>query len=132
MIIQLQNGNYQRNHELSEKDIDTIHNKWISKDKVGKPLGFFLLLRLQQDWKAAELNPEILKNAEWDYFIEQMRQYYKPTENHIIQNFEFQQIMQLANETFGAFCNCVEAAGKTCTFCNCIKNCSAEEFAICH
>ena len=29
-----------------------------------KLLGFFLLLRLQQDWKAAESNPEILNNAE--------------------------------------------------------------------
>ena len=41
-------------HELSEKDIDTIHIKWISKVKVQKLLGFFPLLRLQQDWKAAE------------------------------------------------------------------------------
>ena len=38
--------------------------------------------------------------------------------------------MQSPNGTFGAFCNLVEAAGKTCTFCNCKKNCSAEEFAI--
>ena len=71
-----------------------------------------------------------MKNVEWDYLIEPMRQYYKPTENQIIQNFEFQQIMQLPNETFGAFCNHAEAAGKTCTFCNCKKKLSAEEFAI--
>ena len=62
-----------------------------------------------------------MKNVEWDYLTEPMRQYYKPTENQIIQNFEFQQIMQLPNETFGAFCNRAEAAGKTCTFCNCKK-----------
>ena len=75
--------------ELSEKDIETVCNEWISKDKVRNLLGFFSSLRLQQDWKAAESNPEILKNAERDYFIERMRQYYKPTENQIIQNFEF-------------------------------------------
>ena len=115
---------------MTEKDIDTIRNEWISKDKVWKLLGFFSSLRLQQGWKAAESNPDILKNAEWDYCIERMRQYYKPTENHIIRNFEFRQIMQLPNETFRAFCNRVEAAGKTCTFCNCKKNCVAEEFAI--
>ena len=38
--------------------------------------------------------------------------------------------MQLPNETCDAFCNRAEAAGKTCTFCNCKKNCSAKEFAI--
>ena len=27
------------------------------------------------------------------------------------------------------FCNLVEAAGKTCTFCECKKNCKAEEYA---
>ena len=51
------------NRELTEKDIDTIRNEWISKDKVRKLLGFFSSLRLQQDWKAAESNPDILKNA---------------------------------------------------------------------
>ena len=61
--------------ELSEKDIDTIRNEWISKDKVRKLLGFFSSLRLQQDWKVTESHTEILKNAEWDYFMERMRQY---------------------------------------------------------
>ena len=40
------------------------------KDKVRKLLGFFSSLRLQQNWKVAESHPEILKNPEWDYFIE--------------------------------------------------------------
>ena len=115
--------------EIAEKDTEIIRNEWISKDKVRKLLGFFSSLHLQQDWKVAESNPDILKNAEWDYFIDRMRQYYKPTENQIIRNFEFRQILQLPNKTFSAFCNRVEAAGKTCTFCNCKKNCSAEEFA---
>ena len=55
-----------------------------------------------------------------------MRLYYKPAENEIIRNFEFQQItyfnkIQLLNETFSTFCNCVEAAGKGYTFCGCKK-----------
>ena len=49
--------------EIAEKDIEIIRNEWISKDKVRKLLGFFSSLRLQQDWKAAESNPDILKNA---------------------------------------------------------------------
>ena len=50
---------------------------------------FFSSPRLQQDWKAAEPNPELLTNAEMDYFLEKMRLYYKHSENQIIQNFEF-------------------------------------------
>ena len=56
-----------------------------------------------------------------------MRLYYKPTENRIIRNFEFRQTAQLSSETFSAFCNCVETAGKTCTLCDCKKT---EEYAI--
>ena len=59
-----------------------------------------------------------------------MRQYYKPTENQIIRIFEFRQIMELPNETFGGIQNRVEAAGKTCSSAIVKKNCSAEEFAI--
>ena len=57
-------------HEPSEKDIETVRNKWVSKDKVRKLLVFFLSPRLQQDWKATEPNPELLTNAEWDYLLE--------------------------------------------------------------
>ena len=53
---------------------------------------FFLSHCLQKDWKATETNPELLTNAEWDFFFEKMRLYYKPTENEIIQKSEFQKI----------------------------------------
>ena len=59
-----------------------------------------------------------------------MRLYHKPKVNQIIQNFEFRQIAQLLKETFSAFCNRLEVAGKTSTFCGCKKNCKAEEYAI--
>ena len=36
----------------------------------------------------------------------------------------------ISDETFSAFCNRVEAAGKTCHLCECIKDCGAEKFAI--
>ena len=61
-----------------------------------------------------------------------MREYYKPTENFIIRNYEFRQLSQMPNETFSAFCNRVEAAGKTCHFCECTKGCRVEEFGIRH
>ena len=57
--------------------------------------------------------------------------YYKPTENRIICNFEFRQITQNSNETYNAFCSRVEDAGRTRYFCDCIDNNStATEFAI--
>ena len=43
-----------RNKELTT-DIKAICHEWISKDKVRKLLGFFATVRLQQDWKAAEI-----------------------------------------------------------------------------
>ena len=89
-----------------------------SKERYGKcARWFFSSPRLQQDWKAAEPNPELLTNAEMDYFLEKLRLYYKHSENQIIQNFEFWQIANCSNETLSAFYNHVEAAGKTCTFC---------------
>ena len=48
-----------------------------------------------------------------------------------MQKSEFRQLVQVKNETFSAFCNRLEATGKTCTFCECDINCSAEEYAIC-
>ena len=36
----------------------------------------------------------------------------------------------MPNETFSAFCNRVQMAGKTCPFCECTKGCRAEEYAI--
>lgn len=56
-----------------------------------------------------------------ELFFREMRLYYKPEENQIIQNSEFQQIAHLPNETFNAFCNHSEAAGKTFMFCGCKK-----------
>ena len=49
----------------------------------------------------------------------------------LLWNFEFRQLVQAENKTFSTFCNRVEAAGKTYTFCECDSDCSAEEYAIC-
>ena len=109
-------------HENAEPDVNqlkSIRNDWISKDKVRKLLGFFASIRLQQDWNAAKENTNDGNNVKWDTFLTQMQAYYKPTENHIIRNYEFRQLSQKPGETFSAFCNRVEAAGKNCHFCDC-------------
>ena len=110
--------------------MEFLKNAWISKDKLKKLLGIFATARLIQDWKAAKPYEVLSRDCTWDYFLQKLRSYYKPTENPIIRNFEFRQLVQAKNETFSAFCNRVEAAGKTCTFCKCNSDCSAEEYAI--
>ena len=70
------------------------------------------------------------RECTWGHFLKKLRSYYKPTENPIIPNFAFRKLVQLKNETFWAFCNRVEAAGKTCTSSECDSDCSAEEYVI--
>ena len=96
-----------------------IRNDVVSCDKVRKLLGFFATTRLQQDWKAAEPVEANRTNCTWVDFLAKMRQYYRPTENSTLRNFEFRQLTQLPSETFSAFCNRLETEGKTCTFCDC-------------
>ena len=116
--------------EPRHTDMEAIKNTWISKDKIKKLLGSFATARLIQDWKAAEPNDVLSRDCTWDYFLQKLRSYHKPTENPIIQNFEFRQLVQAKNETFSPFSNRVEAAGKTCTFCEYDSDRSAEEYAI--
>ena len=63
------------------------------KIKSGNFSGFFSSPCLSQDWEAAEPNSELLTNAEWGYFLEKMRLYYKPTENQIAQNLNFNKLL---------------------------------------
>ena len=112
---------------LNNTSFGTKHN---IQNLQNTQLKFVLQNGLQQQRK----NPHI-QILNWDctcdHFLKQLRSYYKPTENPIILNFEFRQLVQVNNETVSAFCKRVEAAGKTCSFCECDSDYSAEEYAIC-
>ena len=112
---------------LNNTSFGTKHN---IQNLQNTQLKFVLQNGLQQQRK----NPHI-QILNWDctcdHFLKQLRSYYKPTENPIILNFEFRQLVQVNNETVSAFCERVEAAGKTCSFCECDSDYSAEEYAIC-
>ena len=95
--------------EPADKDIKTVPNEKVWKDKVRKLLGFLSSPRLQQDRKATETNPELLANVELDYIEEKMRLLYRTMIIKIIRNFEIWQISLLPNETFSALGNRVEA-----------------------
>ena len=70
--------------EPTYTDMEFIKNMWILKGKVKKLLGFFATARLIQDWKAAEPNEVLLRDCTWDYFLQKLQSYYKPTENPTI------------------------------------------------
>ena len=121
----------------SPAQLKTISDDWISKDKFRKLLGFFASIRMQQDWKAAKSQSATIANVsdmdiKFECFLLAMRDYYKPTENHIIRNYEFRQMIQKTGETFSAWCNRVEEAGKNCKFCDCneTSECNACQYAV--
>ena len=62
-----------------------------------------------------ENNLLLLIDCPWEYFLQKIREYYKPTENFIIQNHEFCQLSQMQNETFSTFCNRVKQLVKHVT-----------------
>ena len=81
----------------------TLIAAWVSKDKVRKMLGFFASVRFQQDWKAAKTAADT--EPSWATFLTRMRDYYKPTENQIVRNYDFRHLYQNSGQTFSAFCN---------------------------
>ena len=114
----------------SLEDYDTIRDEWRSKDKVAKLLGMYSSKRLHSDWRAAQPDEKLRKVASWEIFVKAMKQYYKPTENATLKNFQFRALTQMENETFPAFCNrvCKEAAH--CNLKCDSEDCTAEEIAI--
>ena len=130
--LMLQNGLQKQRKNLHIQILNlkkTYKKTWISRDKSKHCLGFFTTTRLIQDWKTAEPNEVLLSECTWGHFLKKLQSYYEPTKNPIIWNFDFRQKWRKW-ETFSAFCNRVEAFGKTCTLCECNSDCSAEEYAI--
>ena len=118
------------NPKPSLDEYDEIREEWRSKDKVAKLLGMYSSKRFHADWRAAKPEERSRKVASWDMFIESMRQYYKPTENTTLKNFQFRTITQLPQETFPAFCNRVYKEAQHCEFKCDNDRCTAEEISI--
>ena len=108
---------------------DQIRAEWRSKDRVTKFLGMFSSSRLYTDWQAALPNARDRDTATWQQFLTAMQDYYKPTENPTLKNYQFRALAQETTETFPAFCNRVAKEAKHCHF-NCAHNdCTAEQTA---
>ena len=108
---------------------DSIKAKWQSKDKVAKVLGLYCSKCIFEDFKAAIPAEAERDLCNWPDFLKAMRQYYKPTVNSTLKNFQFRSLNQAADETFTAFCNRIVQEVRHCSF-NCESpTCSAEETA---
>ena len=109
---------------------DDLVSSWRSRDKVAKCLGMFSSNRLFTDWQIAEPNEALRKASTWDNFIEKMQDYYKPTENLTLKNFQFRSLLQDTKESFATFCNRVEKESKHCGFKCENADCTAQNTAI--
>ena len=73
---------------------DGVKDQWRSRDRVAKLLGMFSSNRLYTDWKVAQPDEARRRNAEWEYFLKTMRDFYKPTENTTLRNYHFRSLLQ--------------------------------------
>ena len=86
--------------------------------------------RLFADWKVVQPNEQLRKEANWNTFVNRMKEFHQATENLTLMNFHFRALTQLVDETFLTFCNCVVKEAKHCHFKCQHENCTAEEIAI--
>ena len=97
---------------------------------MAKFLGIYSSRRLYSDWTMAESTEASRKTATWDVFKAKMQEYYKPTENLTLKNFQFRALAQEKDEAFIAFCNRVEKEAKHCGFKCGNADCTAESTAV--
>ena len=109
---------------------DEISANWKSKDCVRKVIGMFSSPRFSSDWEAAEPNEQTRAGSSWLDFKKKMEDYYKPTENPTLMNYQFRELSQNQNETFSAFCNRVESEARMCHFKCTHDDCTAEKIAV--
>ena len=70
------------------------------------------------------------KKATWNTFVSEIQEFYKPTENMTLKNFQFRSLTQGREEAFTAFCNRVDKEAKHCEFKCGHTDCTAEDTAI--
>ena len=79
------------------------------------------------DWQVAEPDEIKRTQATWEYFVAQIKAYYKPTENLTLKNHQFRTLTQATHEAFPAFCNRVYKEAQHCNFKCKHDSCTAEE-----
>ena len=77
----------------------------ISSDMVAKFLGMHSSERLFDDWVSAQSDVKKRDEATWEEFKVAMQEFYKPTENLTLKNYQFRSLRQESQETFVSFVN---------------------------
>ena len=109
---------------------DTIKHDWQSRDKVKKVLGLYGSMRLHSDFESAQPDKALRDDASWNDFKKSIEDFYKPTENLTLVNFQFRSLAQLDGESFTTFCDRISREAKSCSFkCN-HQDCTAESIAV--
>lgn len=111
------------------QEYDAIRDVWRKKDRVAKFLGFHSSTRFYEDWLIACPNETTRSTRLWPDFVEEMKTFYRPTENMTLKNFHFRTLTQEETEAFPAFCNRVEKEAKHCNFKCTNAACTAEATA---
>jgi len=101
----------------------------IASDMVAKFLGVHSSERLYDDWVSAENDASKRDSATWEEFKTAMQEFYKPTENLTLKNYQFRSLKQGAEEPFVSFVNRVERESKQCNFKCQHADCTAENIA---
>ena len=101
----------------------------ISSDMVAKFLGMHSSERLFDDWVSAQSDVKTRYEATWEEFKVAMQEFYKPTENLTLKNYQFRSLRQESQETFVSFVNRVEREAKQCQFKCKHKDCTSEKIA---
>ena len=109
---------------------DDLRDDWRSKDMVTKFLGLFSSPRMYADWCVVEPDEMARKKATWNIFVSEIQEFYKPTENKTLKNFQFRSLTQGTEQAFTAFCNRVDKEAKHCEFKCGHNDCTAEDTAI--
>ena len=97
---------------------------------VAKCLGMYSSRRFYNDWVSAVSDENDRKCASWETLKNRISEFYKPTENLTLKNFQFRNICQNPDETFISFCNRIEREAKHCQFRCSNDDCTAESTAV--
>ena len=78
-------------------------------------LGQFASRNLKKDYEDV-VQPESCSTMTFTQMVTELKNRYRPTQNHTLANYEFHKLNQKPNESFDSFVNKVKHEAKNCQF----------------
>ena len=85
---------------------------------------------MYEDWQTALPNETAWKKAKWKELIKTIQEYYHPTKNLTLKNYQFCSITQGINASFAALCNRALKEAKHCKIWCSSNECTSETIAV--